>query len=198
MSLQLGVYGGSFNPIHWGHLHVALLAREAAGLDRVLFVPAARPPHKPDGSLAAASHRVAMIELALADEPHTAISTIELAEGGPRYTAVTLEALQEQHPQARLHFIMGLDSLIELPGWRDPDRLLDRFSVIAVDRPGCAVDAVPRGVTARARVVTGNPLAISASAIRERVSRDLSIRHLVPASVADYIGSRSLYHKESG
>jgi nicotinate-nucleotide adenylyltransferase len=190
---RIGVLGGSFDPVHWGHLHAALLAREAARLDAVLFVPAAAPPHKPGRSLAPDTDRLRMLSLALVSEPRTAVSTLELREGASRYTADTLDALAREHPGVRLHFILGVDSLIDLPGWKDPERILSGHRVVAVDRPGFDPALIDPELAVRCRLVTGNPMAVSATGIRERAARGLSIRHLVPGPVADYIEERGLY-----
>jgi nicotinate-nucleotide adenylyltransferase len=189
------VLGGSFNPVHWGHLHVALLARERAGLDRVLFVPAARPPHKDADDLAPAADRVSMIRASLRDETGAGISEVELLPGGPRYTVETLARLRDLHPGASITFVMGLDSLLDLPGWREPDRILSEFGVVVVDRPGCDPASVDPGLRSRVTWIEGNPFAISSSAIRERVAAGLPIHHLVPAAVARHVQARGLYRK---
>ena len=193
---RVGILGGSFDPVHWGHLHIALLAREAAGLDRVLYLPAASPPHKPAHALARADDRRAMLALALADEPHTEVCDLELTPGGPRYTIDTLDALAAMHPDWELWFILGLDSLNELSTWKDPERLLDRYRVIAVNRPGENASA-PVPWEGRVLRVNGNPFAIASRAIRERVARGQSIQHLVPPAVAAYIAEHHLYRPDS-
>jgi len=193
---RLGVLGGSFDPVHWGHLHIALLAREAGALDRVLFVPALHPPHKEDRELAPPADRIAMLELALASEPGTEISQVELDPDGPRYTAQTLQALREQTPNTELSFILGVDSLRDFPHWREPERILSLASLIAVDRPGLDPATVTDTVQERALLVRGNPFAISSSVIRERVAEGRSIRHLVPPEVEVYITSRGLYRSQ--
>jgi nicotinate-nucleotide adenylyltransferase len=192
---RLGVFGGSFNPVHWGHLHVALLARERVGIDRVLFVPAARPPHKDADDLAPAADRVAMLRGALRDEADCEISEVELLPGGPRYTVETLSRIRDLHPGAAIAFVMGLDSLRDLPGWRDPERILAEFGVVVVDRPGCDPRGVDPGFRGRVTWVDGNPFAISSSAIRGRVAAGLPIHHLVPPSVARHVAERGLYRK---
>lgn len=195
---RLGVLGGSFNPVHWGHLHIGLLAAEAAGLDEILFVPAARPPHKTDGALAPAEDRLAMLRLALPGETGARVSTIELAEAGPRYTVDTLCALKAEHPDAQLAFIVGFDSLLEMPAWREPERILAEHRVIAVDRPGVDRSSLDPDLACRVMLVEGNPFAISASQIRRRVAGGLSIRHLVPGPVEEYIRARGLYRAAAG
>ena len=194
---SLGVIGGSFDPVHRGHLFIALLAREAAGLDEVLFVPARRPPHKPDRAMAPPNDRLAMLKLALRDEPASRLSSIELEPDGPRYTVDTLSRLRETHPGTDLSFILGFDSLRELVHWREPDRILDEFRVIAVDRPGVDPSVIPDRVRRRCLLVEGNPFAVSSTVVRARVARGLSIRHLVPDAVAAYIERRGLYRAGS-
>lgn len=189
---RIGVFGGSFNPVHWGHLHVALLAREAAGLDRVLFVPAYTPPHKEANDLAPAADRWAMLETALRTEPHTELCNLELTPGGPRYTVDTLDRLKAENPDGELSFILGMDSLAELSTWKDPERLVNTYRVIAVNRPGGVTPPPGTGGTG-VLLVTGNPFAISSSEIRRRVAKGRSIRHLVPAGVAAYIAEQHLY-----
>ncbi len=195
---RLGVLGGSFNPVHWGHLHIALLAAEAAGLDEVLFMPAARPPHKPDTILAPAQDRLEMLQLALLNEPRARVSGIELAADGPRYTVDTLARLREENPGAELAFIVGLDSLREMPTWREPERILAEHRVIAVDRPGVDREGLAPELSRRVLLVEGNPFAISSSRIRRRVAAGLSIRHLLPRPVEEYILARGLYRGDAG
>ena len=194
---RIGVLGGSFNPVHWGHLHVALLSREAAMLDRVVFLPAAVPPHKQPWDLAPPADRRAMLEQALAAEPRTELSDLELAPGGPRYTVESLDRLRDMHPDWELSFILGMDSLAELSTWREPERLVATYRVIAVNRPGTSVPARDPRWGDRITSVSGNPFAISSSAIRDRVARGLSIRHLVPDEVAAYIAQHRLYRPDS-
>jgi len=190
---RLGVLGGSFNPVHWGHLHIALLAREAARLDRVLFVPAACPPHKDGHDLAPDRDRLRMLRAALREEPGTAVSEVELQTGASSYTADTLDRIQEEYPGARLYFIMGMDSLQDLPGWHEPERILSRHRVIAVDRPGYDPGEVDPELASRCRLVRGNPLAIAATAVRARLGEGRSVRHLVPRAVERYIHEHGLY-----
>ena len=193
---RVGVFGGSFNPVHWGHLHVALLAREAASLDLVLFVPAYTPPHKEATDLAPAPHRWAMLENALKTEPHTQLCNLELTPGGPRYTVDTLDRISAENSDWELSFILGMDSLVELSTWKDPERLVNTYRVIAVNRPG-GVTPTPDAWANRVLQVTGNPFAISSSVIRRRIASGRSVRHLVPGPVAAYISEHDLYRKQS-
>jgi nicotinate-nucleotide adenylyltransferase len=195
---RVGVLGGSFNPVHVGHLHMALLAREEAGLDRVIFVPARRPPHKTDAELAPPSERLAMLRAALVGEERAEVSTLEMEEGGPLYTYETLRRLRNTLPGEEIRFVMGLDSLLELPGWRDPERIVEEFGVIVVDRPGCPLPPPEDPWLARCRLVEGNPFAVSSSLIRERVADGRSIHHLVPPPVEAHIRAQGLYRVRGG
>jgi nicotinate-nucleotide adenylyltransferase len=136
-----------------------------------------------------------MLRLALESEPDSVLSEVELEPSGPRYTVETLGVLQKAYPGESLTFIMGLDSLLDLPEWREPERIVSRHEVIVIDRPGFAPQDMDPRWMARIRMVTGNPLAISSSGIRNRVASGLSIRHLVPPRVDAYIAERGLYRR---
>jgi nicotinate-nucleotide adenylyltransferase len=177
---------------------MALLAREEANLDRVIFVPARRPPHKQDEVLAPAAARLALLRTALREEDRTEVSALELEANGPRYTIETLLRLREERPGEELLFLMGLDSLLELPGWREPDRLVEDFGVVVIDRPGCPRPPAGDPWAARVQFVEGNPFAISSSLVRRRVANGLPIHHLVPPPVEEYIRSHDLYRESAG
>jgi nicotinate-nucleotide adenylyltransferase len=134
-----------------------------------------------------------MLQTALEEEPDFAVCDIELRRGGPRYTVDTLDALARSYPGRRLTFIMGADSLADLPGWRDPERILSEHAVVAVDRPGFDPGALDPGLAGRVRLVTGNPLAISSTGVRTRAAAGLSLRDLVPRGVDAYIARHGLY-----
>lgn len=134
--MRIGVYGGSFDPVHVGHLIAAECCREQAALDRVLFVPAAVPPHKQDRRLADTDHRVAMLTLAIGGHDGFAASTVELDRGGVSYTIDTLTDLAARHPHDTLVLVLGPDSLMQLPSWREPRRILDGWEVAVVERAG--------------------------------------------------------------
>lgn len=190
--MRVGVFGGSFDPVHYGHLIVAENAREAAGLDRVLFVPAPRPPHKLDRDQTAYFRRVEMLELAIAGHPVFQVSQIEKDRPGPSYTVDTLTQLQEAEPSAELFLILGGDSLMDLPQWYRPDRIADLATLVVVRRPGVPPLAeLPLSF----RVIwTDAPLIdISSSEIRRRVQAGRTIRYLLPRSVECYIETHRLY-----
>jgi len=199
---RIGVLGGTFDPVHNGHLHIADALRTALNLDSVLWVPAGRPPHKSDQIVSSDRDRLAMLDLALADSVTNEISTIDIDRSGPSYTADTLEILAEHFPSARLFFLMGEDSLRDLPTWRDPQRILRVAELAVAGRPGVEADLeslelqVP-GVRKRVFVVPTEEIAISSSEIRRRVRENQSIHGLVPATVEAYIHDRGLYKPDA-
>lgn len=204
--MRVGLYGGSFDPIHMGHLIVAECCREQAGLDRVLFLPAAIPPHKQGRPLADAEHRVEMLKLATGGHPGFAVSTDEIDRGGVSYTVDTLARLRQQHSTDDVALILGPDALRDLPTWHEPERILSLADVIAVERAG--VDDVlalvhePRlaallgparaAKVAAARVICP-AIGIRASDLRAAVAAGRSIRYRTPRAVEQYIASHGLY-----
>jgi nicotinate-nucleotide adenylyltransferase len=198
--LKIGLLGGTFDPVHLGHLRAAENAREALALDRVAFVPSGAPPHR-DSPVSSALDRFAMVCLATASHQHFLAWDAEVRRPGPSYTVDTVEALRDERPKDAFVMIVGSDTWPEMLTWREPERLFRLCAVAVVDRPGeeTKVEA-PRiagaqGVTR----VSGPGLPISATAIRERVRRGESVRYLVPDAVHDYIAKRGLYGgKEEG
>lgn len=138
MMTRIGILGGTFDPPHIGHLLMAEFAADALGIDRVLFVPAANPPHKPGTVRVSAAHRLAMVSLAVGSNPLFALSLIDIDRPGPHYTVDLLGILCDQYPDAELYFILGSDSLRSLPQWRHPDELIRRARLAVVERPGGA------------------------------------------------------------
>jgi nicotinate-nucleotide adenylyltransferase len=187
--VRIGLYGGTFDPVHLGHLRAAETVREGLGLDLVAFLPAAVPPHR-DAPLSDAADRLAMARLATAAHPRFAAWDLELRRPGPSYTVETVEALLSDRPADAFVLVVGADTWPEMSSWREPERLFGLVEVAVVDRPGYA-PALParRGITR----VCGPSLPISATEIRERARRGLSVRFLVPDPVADYIEERRLY-----
>ncbi len=198
--MKLGLMGGTFNPIHYGHLGAAEECRVRLGLDRVLFIPAGEPPHKRARPVTPAADRVAMVELAIADNPAFEICRIEVERCGPSYTADTLAELREKHgPDAELYFILGMDSLAEILTWHQPARIAELARLVAVSRggvapfdPGRLEPGIPN---ARERVIvlSGPELTISSTDLRERVASGLPIRYQVPPSVEEYVRRHNLY-----
>jgi nicotinate-nucleotide adenylyltransferase len=195
---SVGILGGTFDPIHHGHLVIAEEAREALGLERVLLVPAAEPPHKPDSVVTPAEHRLAMVELAVAGNPAFAVSGIEVERGGPSYTVETLETLLRQGVSDPW-FILSAEALAGFPAWRRPDRILELCRLAVVPRGNHdALDAAwvrehfP-GREDRIAFLAGPLLPISGSVVRRRAAAGRSVRYLVPDAVARYITDHALY-----
>lgn len=200
--MRVGVFGGTFDPIHVGHLIVAQEVRFRCALDRVLFVPAGTPPHKPGQVVAPAAHRVAMLELALDGNPAFAISPVEIARPGPSYSVETLELLRRELGAAvELFFILGTDQLSDLATWHRPRDLVALCSFIVVERPGApwdesrvaVLEQVLPGLTARLARVPVPHIDIAGREVRRRVLAGEPIRYLVPDPVREYIASHSLY-----
>ena len=194
-----GVFGGTFDPIHLAHLAVAEAARDTFGLRRVLFIPAAQPPHKPGRDISAVEHRLAMVEAAVEGNPAFGVSRLEIDRPGPSYTVDTLAALCETAPGDRLALILSAESYSEFGTWHEPHRILDLAALIVAPRVGYA-DADPDLIAhqfpdARATVafMDGPRIRLSASEIRQRAAEGRSVRYLVPDAVAAYIGDHDLY-----
>jgi nicotinate-nucleotide adenylyltransferase len=189
--MKLGILGGSFDPIHLGHLRAAENARDALGLDRVLFVPAGQPPHKTGATLAPAGDRFAMVALATAGHPAFVPSDRELVRPGASYTVDTLEELRRERPSDDLVLLVGSDTLAEMSSWREPERIFALCAVAVFERPGSPRGEPPRG--ARVLEVKGQGLLLSASSVRALLREGKSVRYLVPEPVADFIAKRGLY-----
>lgn len=190
---RMGIMGGTFDPIHLGHLRAAENAREELGLQEVVFVPAGVPPHR-QAPVASALDRFAMATLATAGHPGFWASDSESSQQGPSYTVDTVATFREQWPGVDMVLIVGSDTFPELPSWRQHDRLLALCTVAVVERPdnGGGPGAWRLGPAGVAHV-RGAGLPISATCIRERVSAGKSVRYLVPDGVAEYIAKRGLY-----
>jgi nicotinate-nucleotide adenylyltransferase len=196
---RLGVLGGTFDPIHHGHLVAAQEARHQLGLDLILFVPAGNPPHKPARPVSAANHRLRMVELAIADRPDFALSRVDVDRPGPCYTVDTLALLREAWgPRPIFYFIEGTDSLAEITTWYRPERLIQLSELAVVERPGAELDldrleeALP-GLRKRLHWVQMPQLEISSTALRARVRDGRPISYLLPESVEAYIRDQALY-----
>lgn len=198
--MNIGVLGGTFDPIHMGHLRVAEEAKDRLNLAEVLFVPAGLPWLRADSPVAAAEHRVHMVRLAIDDKPYFRLSMIEIERSGPSYAVDTVAELKGQlGAEDELFFILGWDSLVELPQWQEPSRLIKLCRLVAVPRVGCSapdLDSLENdipGLEDRVILLDKPRVDISASGIRGRVSRGLPINHLVPEPVERYIREQGLY-----
>lgn len=201
---RFGILGGTFDPVHYGHLAIAEEVYAALRLTRVLFVPAGQPPHKPERSITPVRHRLAMLKLALAGNPHFALSLVDVQRAGPSYTVETLRLLhQELGAEAELYFVIGADSLKDLPEWYDPGGILEQAMVVALPRPGypefsreLLARLEGRLPTLKGRLMTLDSLHldISSTDLRRRVAEGRPIAYQVPESVEAYIHRHSLYH----
>lgn len=215
--LRVGIFGGTFNPIHLGHLRSAEEVREAFSLDRVYFVPAARPPHKHGDDVAPAAHRLKMVELAVADNPFFAVSAVELQREGLSYSVDTIRYFLTTLQPSALSFILGLDAFRELPTWKDYTTIPALCDLIVTSRPGLPTPPANQllpvalksafwydpvgymhrhlsGHTLALYEITGLPIA--ASTIRDKVRQGQSVRYLVPPAVEAYISRHALYQPE--
>lgn len=218
--MKIGIFGGTFDPIHWGHLRSAEEVREAFSLDRVLFVPTSKPPHKNNDFSASARDRLRMVRLAVAKNPRFRVSTVEITRPGISYSIDTLRHFAKQYTaQDKLYFILGLDAFREIGSWKNFEQIFPLCHFIVTSRPGCE-DSNPLRETPVAvrklfcydrkkqkyRHRSGTDLfyikltdiAISASEIRGRLKEGKSIRYLVPSEVEAYIKKRSLYRGRQG
>ncbi len=190
-----GLLGGTFDPIHLGHLALAESAREAFHLDEVIFVPAGEPPHKPGQVAAARVDRLRLVEMAVADNPYFAVSRIEVDRPGPSYTIDTVTALRAERPSADWWLIVGSDTLAEIPTWHRYTDLLPLVRLAAAARPGTSLD-VPIALQpwlGRIEFFSAPALDISASMIRERIADGRSLRYLVPDRVRAFLATHRLY-----
>lgn len=199
---RIGVLGGTFDPVHLGHLVIACEMQFELDLDLVLWVPAGDPPHKPDQVITQASHRVRMLELALADREGFVIDRTDLERAGPSYTADTVARIQANHPEDRMFFLMGADSLRDLHTWREPERILAVAELGVARRPDVEIDledAIERLPALRDRVTIVNvPLiGITSRDLRRRVAHGEPIAYQVPPDVERYISEHNLYARES-
>jgi len=198
--MRIGILGGTFDPPHFGHLAMAQAALTQLQLDRVLFAPVGVQPLKQDQPATAPEHRARMIELAITDQPHFALSRADLDRPGPHYTVDLLAIIQQQFPDASLWFILGEDSLSDLLRWRDPARLIHLARLAVLQRPGCQPDwstlnrALPE-LRAHLDWIEHAAIEISASDIRQRVQHDLPIDALVPLKVIEFIHTQHLYQQ---
>ncbi len=213
--LRLGIFGGTFNPIHSGHLRTAEEARYKLGLDKVIFVPSGNPPLKEHDTVSA-SHRYAMVVLATASNKDFIVSDLEAGKRGKSYSVDTLQMLRKKHRVDELFFILGIDAFLDMPKWRQPEKLAGITDFIIVARPGFGFDAIadspfimshkgPEGANACYSLVGGRSaflvpvtqLDISSTGIRCLIGQKMSVKYLLPASVERYIRKNKLYSQRT-
>ncbi len=199
MSQLIGLFGGTFDPPHIGHLILSAETRSQLGLDRLLWVLTPDPPHKQDQPITPLEHRLAMVELAIAEDRRFELSTVEIDRPGPHYALDTVKIIAEQNPAAGLVYLMGGDSLRDLPAWRRPADLVAALRFIGVmRRPGDSIDLpalekIVPGLTSKIRYVDAPLLDIAAHEIRQRVADGRPFRYFLPPAVYDYIVEHNLY-----
>jgi nicotinate-nucleotide adenylyltransferase len=190
-NMKFGLFGGSFDPVHLGHLLAAQAAREEAGLDRVFFIPAAQSPFKPAASPAPANERLRLLRLALAGENGAEIDDQEIRRGGVSYSIDTVRAYAGKFPDAELFYLIGGDQPAQLPLWREAAELARLAQFLIIPRPGETVSPLPAPF--RGRVLRGFPLQVSSSEIRRRIQAGLPWTHLLPAAAAEAVRNFRLY-----
>ena len=200
--MHIGILGGTFDPIHCAHLVVAEEARTQLGLDLVIFLPAGQPPHKRGRAITPACHRLAMLELAVASNPHFTISRVDIGRAGPCYTADTLSLLQEEWgPEAELYFIIGADSLLEMHTWYHPERVIKQAQLAVAPRSRNCFQLIELekslpGLSQRVQTIQVPLLEICSTGLRRRVREGRSIKYYVPESIEAYIFEHALYRAE--
>ena len=198
---RLGILGGTFDPPHYGHLVLAENARTQLSLDRILFVLAGQPPHKPHQPAAAADNRLGMVEAAISDNEFFSISRVDLDRPGPHYTVDMLNLLRREYPQVAFYFLMGGDSLAEFPHWWQAPAILQETMLAIMPRPGydpdlVVLEQVLPGIRERVTWLDVPYLDIASSGLRQRVRKGLSLRYLMPPAVKQYVSEHHLYTGE--
>ncbi|GFE57284.1 putative nicotinate-nucleotide adenylyltransferase [Geobacter sp. AOG1] len=212
--VKVGIIGGTFNPIHLAHLRIAEEVRDSLELARVVFIPASSPPHKPLAGEIPFAHRLAMVQLAVQDNPAFSVSDMEGKRGGRSYSIDTLRTLRNDHPNDEFFFIIGSDSFLEIGSWHEFDAIFACCNLVVVERPGAAITdletVLPTAIAGEfdylpeehrlvhrsgysVHYLRGIPFDISSSAIREQARQGHSLRYLVPSTVEHYIKEQRLY-----
>ena len=195
---RVGLLGGTFDPIHLGHLTIAEATFDQLGLDHVEFIPASDPPHKPEHSVSSANHRLRMVEIAIAGIEHFTVNPIELGRTGPSYTVDTLAELRATRPEDDFSFIVGGDSLRDLPDWREPRRIVGLARLAVIARPTATFDLISLetvipGLQQRLSFIEAPLIDISSRTLREQIRVGRSVRFLTPDAVLDYAKAHHLY-----
>jgi len=202
-SLKVAVLGGTFNPIHRGHLLIARTAADSLALDRVLFVPCSAPPHKDDGELLDGKHRLELVRLAIRGDPRFEVSRVELDREGPSYSVDTLRQLHRERPGDQFFFIVGSDNFHDVGHWKEFAELAGLCEFLVIERPGCVLRLPPPSVPAnrlhllRYQVLRGPTLDVSSSEVRGLLHQRGDVSHWVPPEVCRHIRSRRLYQPDS-
>ena len=192
MPKKIGIFGGTFDPPHLGHLIVAQEVRDKLKLDRIFFIPASLPPHKKKVRISEAFHRLRMVQLATQDNPNFKVLDLELKREGHSYTVDTLKALRKRYPQAQFFLILGLDNLNHIHTWKKPEEIFKLSKVVFITRPGITLNKTSKWLN-YSRLLDVKEIDISSTDIRERIKKDKPIKYLVPEKVLQYIQRHNLY-----
>jgi len=192
---KIGILGGTFDPIHLGHLVLAEQVKEKLKLDQVVFIPCFCPPHKTRRKLSPAKDRFCMTRLALEDNPFFSVSDIELKRRGPSYTVDTLRQLKDLYPDSKIYFLTGSDVLNEICTWKDPEQIYKLVKVVIAERPGFDEFDSENHFAKKSIIVKITGMDVSSSQIREKVKKWKSIKYLVPFKVEEYIKRKKLYRR---
>lgn len=192
-SRKSGIFGGTFNPPHIAHIVAAESVCDQLKLDKILFVPAAIPPHKLNEKIIPAELRLQMVKLAIKDNSKFEICDIELLRSGPSYSIDTIRELKGRFPGDDFFFIVGIDLLIDFHSWKSPEKILDECTVVAISRPGFALESVDKELLRKVEVVNVPSIDISSSEIRRRVKSGKPIKFLVPPAVEEFIYANKIY-----
>lgn len=200
LGLRIGLLGGTFDPLHIGHLILGEYAADALDLAHLLYIPAADPPHKQAEQKTPVGHRLAMLEIALKDNPRFTISRVDIDRAGPHYSLDTVQIVQAQYPAAELYFVMGGDSLRDLPRWHRPADLIRHCKLAVMGRPGAAIhpamhEPLLPGLAERVVMIDAPLIEISSTEIVQRLKSGRSVRYLLPDAVLAYIQQHNLYPK---
>jgi nicotinate-nucleotide adenylyltransferase len=193
--MKIGIFGGTFNPPHYGHLIVAEFIREEVGLDKIIFIPCSIPPHKQNNEylsqIASPEHRFEMVKLAITGNKFFEVSDIEINRGGVSYTIDTVNYFVSNFPEEKFYLLIGADQFAEFHTWRKPDEIVQKVNLIVFNRPGFVI---PKTEFSKfATFITIPNIEISASTIRKRIRHGKSIKYLVPPAVEEYILANKLY-----
>jgi nicotinate-nucleotide adenylyltransferase len=201
---KVGILGGTFDPVHLGHLMIAEEAKTALDLSEVLLIPAGQPMSRPNENITPAKHRLAMLQLAVEGKPYLKVSSMEIERKGPSYTADTIAEIKNNSVGSELYFILGWDSLAQLPDWHEPLKIINQCTLVVVPRPGYAkpslkaLEGILPGITQKVIFLDKPRIDISATEIREMAAEGDSIEQLVPEAVAQYIKKNKLYTTPGG
>ncbi|MBN2090059.1 nicotinate-nucleotide adenylyltransferase [candidate division KSB1 bacterium] len=193
--MKLGIYGGTFDPIHTGHLILAESVRSQLKLDKILFIPAAIPPHKTESKITSPEIRYEMLQLAVADNPYFQVSSLEIQRTGVSYTINTIKTIHEQMQLQReeLYFILGADNILGFPTWHKPDEILELCHIVVLPRPEIDLKNIHPMLQNKIIIVKTPIIEISSSVIRQLSKQGRSIRYLVPESIFQYLQRNQLY-----